>query len=190
MINKNIIAICIMTLLTGCSTMFTGAEVRDRLNSSIETMVDWDCLGQWDDQVLDYSETISNEYFENRNFNSYKLTKDNSEKHGILLMHGEPYNNVRVETVLSPNEAIITLDGYGKLYYFNSKAVKNGKPAPAFYDGQIITVEDTACVALDENKTHSYQSISGKKTVQNVTIIPRYMKNQFYKQHKEKTETK
>ncbi|MCL2758153.1 MAG: hypothetical protein FWE64_02410 [Alphaproteobacteria bacterium] len=169
-------------ILMGCSKLYTGAEVRDKLNSSVENMIDWDCLGEWESRTLDYENTISDRRFHEANFNSYRLTKAESEKHGILLMHGKPYDRVRVEAVLSASEAIITLGPSSMtLYYLNAKAVKNAKPMPTFYDGQWIAIDSNVCVALDGNKTHSYQTAVGKRTVQNVTLIPRYMKNQYYK---------
>lgn len=194
MFKQIIVGAYLITLLSGCaqnsdSKFFTGAEVRDKLNGSVETMVDWACLGEWEKEIVDYNSTISNGHFTNMNPNSYNITKANSESQGIKLMHGEPYDTVRVVTVLSKNEAIIT---FGKQnpqsYYFNTKSVKNIKKTPAFYDDQWISIESNVCLAVDGLKTHTYQSVGGARTVQNVTLIPRYMKNQYYKPAKKTTD--
>lgn len=181
-VRKIIIGICFISSLSGCAKIYTGAEIRDKLNSSTEKVIDWECLGEWYSEILDYSDTQSDKYFNRMNYNSYNLTKSDSEKQGIKLMRGEPYDSVQVEAVLSPKEAIITLGKYSsKLYYINTKSIKNITKLPEFYDGQWIPVNDNVCIALDGTKTHSYQTALGVRTVQKVTLIPRYMKNPFYK---------
>ncbi|MBN1325043.1 MAG: hypothetical protein JW974_02395 [Alphaproteobacteria bacterium] len=186
MLSNIITGICCIASISGCAIQsHTGAEIRDQLNNSVETMIDWNCLGYWESKTLDYQDKLSDNYFHNENYNSYKLTNENSEKNGILLLRGEPYEKVYIKTVLSKTEAIIAFSEYdNKLYYFNTKSVKNISKLPEFYDGQIIPVNSNICMALDGTKTHSYQTALGIITVQNVTLIPRYMKNQFYKSTK------